>query len=323
MSIRSAVVLPLLLFLALSVGCGPEEEEPGVVARVNGDPIYLSRLEFKNDLLHFYRQSEYNPSVEQLRSEYGQALADLIVQKLIEQDLQSRGLEVTDQELREAEQEVRDDYPEGAFEEVLVEEYIDLGAWRQQLRARLAMEKLNNLVLRPQVKLDYVEAEQYYRENIQDFYLPPRVVVVLVEGPSRELVKKAGDYHDEGESPDSIEAKLKQTRLRRIKLREDRLSAGWGDALEGVEPGGKSSVWEENDTFNQLLLLERIPGKVLDPSQAYPLVEKVLLERKLWKAFDEWLANALGQAEIKVSKRLLEERATPDTNENEHGSSEG
>lgn len=311
---RFALLLGLLLALA---ACESETAAPGVVARVNGRPIYLYQLEFKNDLLHIHQPKYFNPSIEELRAEYGAVLGDLVIQQLIMQDLAERGLEVTDEELAEAEARVREDYPEGTFEEVLVEEYIDIKSWREQLRARLALEKLNDFVLRPQIKLDYVEAEQYYRNNISDFYLPKRQVFLLIQGPSRELVEKADQLYGEKESIEEITTKLSQVEMRLLKMREDRLPVHWREALAGLEPGQHSQVRADKSGFERLILVETVPAKVLDPSQAYPLIERILLEKKLGEAFDEWLSVALASARIEVSTHLLpKEEVLPDhTNE--------
>ncbi|EPR30444.1 hypothetical protein dsat_1584 [Alkalidesulfovibrio alkalitolerans DSM 16529] len=298
----------LLATLCLAVfmgGCARDSEEPGVVARVNGRPITLAQLEFVSDMMQMQQLADFNPSLEQLRADHGLALADLIVQQLVAQELEKRGLEVTEEELRQAEEAVRADYPEGTFEEVLIEEYIDIEAWRGQLKARLSMEKFHNLVLRPRVRLDYQEAEKFYRDNIQDFYLPPRVSVVLITGPSQDLVRKATDAYRAGEEPEEIEARLNQVSVRLVKLREDRLPAAWKEALKGTDKEGLSPVWTDKNVVNRIMVLEEVPGRLLDPSQAYPLVETVLVERKLAEEFSSWLDQALTSASIKVSAHLL------------------
>ncbi|EPR42329.1 hypothetical protein dsx2_0256 [Desulfovibrio sp. X2] len=298
------ILLSCLIFGALP-GCSRDLEEPGVVARVNGAPITLSQLEFVTDLMHIDEQPDANPTLEQLKKEHGKALADLIVQQLIYQDLEKRGLEVTKQEMQKAEDQVRADYPDGAFEEMLVEEYIDLAAWREQLHARLAMEKFNEQVLRPKISIDYQEAEQYYKDNVNDFYLPPRISMVLIAGPGRELVEKATEAYQHGEEPEAIVARLSTVTVRRIKLREDRMPSAWREALKGLGKDGVSPAWTDKMGVSRIILLERIPSKLLDASQAYPLVEKILVEKKMSKAFDHWLSERLAKADIRVNAQLL------------------
>lgn len=298
--------ISVLLLLAVLLGaCAGDSDDMGIVARVNGDPIYLTQLEFQHDQFQADSVGTYVPSVEKLRNEYGEILADLIVQELVAQELERRDLAVTDEELREAEETVRKDYPEGAFEQVLVEEYIDLKAWRRQLRYYLAQKKFFHLVLRPQIKIDYKEAEKYYRDHISDFYLPESLRVLVVRGPSRELVVKAVEKYLKDHDQVSLATAFGEVETREVVVREGRLSAPWRNALGGLQPGQASDVLTDRFGFEALVLLERSEAKVLPPAQAYPLVEEALLDKKLQHAFEEWLSGALASADIKVSEHLL------------------
>jgi parvulin-like peptidyl-prolyl isomerase len=302
---RLAVVV---VYLALSLGltaCDRPVSEPGVVAKVNGRPIALAQLQFKHDLMHTFALSKGNPTLSELRKEYGSILAELVVQELIDQELENRGLAVSDQELAAAEADIRSDYPEGAFEQTVIEEYIDLDAWRQQLRARLARDKFLANVLRPQVRIDYQEAESYYREHLADFYLPPRLTFLMVGGPSKELVTKAVQLHFQGAKPEDIATRFRNVEARLLKMREDRVPNPWRETLAALKEGQASPVTQAEAGYRQFVLVEKTAGRTLEPSQAYPLVEGVLLEKKLGQAFESWLDFAVSKADIKVSARLL------------------
>lgn len=306
-----------VVLLVLLGACSNGGDDLGIVARVNGEPIHLSQLEFQHDQAQADHAGAYVPSVESLRSEYGDILADIIVQELVVQELGRRDQEISDEELTRAENEVRTDYPEGAFEQMLVEEYIDLKAWRRQLRYHLAMKKFYQQVLRPQIKINYKEAEQYYREHISDFYLPESLRILVVRGPSREIVGKAVEKYQMGKGEVDLSTVFGEVETREVVVREGRLSAAWRNAITGLEPGQSSGVLTDRFGFEALVLLERSPAKVLAPAQAYPLVEKALLENKLRDAFDQWLAGAIATAKITVSEHLLasaavdEEAQTP------------
>ncbi|MUM78411.1 peptidyl-prolyl cis-trans isomerase [Pseudodesulfovibrio sp. F-1] len=300
-----------ILTLALLAGCSNTADEIGVVARVNGAPIYLSQLEFQHDQFQVDAVGGYVPSVENLKNEYGEILAELIVQELVVQELEKRDIGVSDHEMLKAEEEVRADYPEGAFDQMLVEEYIDLKAWRLQLRNHLAMRKFFYQVLRPQIKIDYREAEQYYRDRISDFYLPESLRILVVRGPSREIVGKAVERFLAERDHLDLTTAFGEVETRDVMIREERLSATWKNALTGVAPGQASGVLTDRFGFEALVLLERSPAKVLEPAQAYPLVENALVERKLHDAFDAWLDTAMARARISLSSHLLSSEEFP------------
>ncbi|WP_207262149.1 peptidylprolyl isomerase [Desulfovibrio sp. Huiquan2017] len=301
----------LFLLAALMAGCSGDTDDMGIVARVNGAPIFLSQLEFQHDQFQEDSVGAFVPSVEKLRREYGEILSDLIVQELVVQDLARRDLSVTDEELRKAEDMVRADYPEGAFEQVLVEEYIDLKSWRRQLRYYLAQKKFFQQVLRPQVKIDYKEAEKYYRDHISDFYLAESLRILVVRGPSRELVIKAVDKYLKDHDQVNLATAFGEVETREVVVREGRLTAPWRAALTGLKPGQASDVLTDRFGFEALVLLERSEAKVLPPAQAYPLVEEALLEKKMESAFEKWLSGSLAKADIKISEHLLESAAKP------------
>ncbi len=300
-SLRSAAMLGLAVLLLSS--CSRNPEEKGVVAKVNGRPITLQQLETRHSS-SLSSPGENNPSVGRLKEEYGEVLGGLVVEELVAEALEKRRIPVTDEELKKAEAEIRADYPEGSFEQVLVEEYIDLDIWRQQLRSRLAIEKFFREVLRPEIKIDYQEAEAYYKDHIHDFYLPPRVRFIMVRGPSLEVVDKAVEAFRQTQDPAAVGERIPLAQVQDLKMREDRLTSSWRNALKGLEPGQASSSQADRDGFTRLILMENTPAKVLDPSRAYPLVEKVLVEVKLGKAFDSWLTKQVGRADIRVTPLL-------------------
>ncbi len=301
---RVAVILALALCLA-GLGCKVDTEETGVVAKVNGRPILLSRLEARYDMAHLGGFSGAPPSVGKLRKEYAALLAEMVAQELVAQELEARGLSVTEAEWNHYEATVRADYPKGGFEQVLVEEYIDLDVWRDHIHADLAQEKFLTSVLRPGITLDYQEAEAYYKEHIKDFVLPPRLHFLLITGPSKRQVKKTVDTYLEERLIEGLDGRFEQVNARELTMRADRLSTKWKDVLASLSPGKASPVAASQTGFEALVLLEQIPEKVLDPTQAYPIIEKILLERKLEEAYRQWLAERLRTAKIVVSPHLL------------------
>lgn len=295
--------LLVLLVAALLSACF--DGDMGVVARVNGHPIHLAQLEFQHDLLHMDSSGTTTPSVDSLRAEYGRILGDLIVLELVRQDLKERGLSVTDEELKAEEDRVRADYPEGTFDQMLVEEYIDLADWRQQVRYTLAREKFNQLVLRPQIHIDYREAEKYYETHLDDFRVPASVHVITVCGVHRDDVEHALKIYRAVHDPQVLHADLKGVAVREMTVPQENLSTVWHNALQELPTGEASPVMEVCSGFEALVLIDCSPAKLLDPSTAYPQMEERLLEQKLQVAFEYWLKKELARAEIRISERLL------------------
>ena len=295
----------LALFVAVAAGCAFEKDEAGVIARVNGRPLYLKQLEAKYDLSHLGWVSSTMPSLGKVKKEYRKILSELIAQELVFQVLEEKGMPVTDDELDRAEAEVRTDYPKGVFEQVLVEEYIDLGVWRQQLRAHLAYEKLLTRLLRPGVAFAAADVERYIQENADKFIIPARVSILHVAGSGKDAVKAAADQCRTEKNFQIVSEKHPGVVVQEIKAKIERLPQKWAEAIKDLAPGEATGPMPGQSGFEALVLLERLPLKKLDPGQAYPLAEKILSEQKLQIAFSDWLKNEIKGADIFVSKLLL------------------
>lgn len=298
------LLIGILLACTMLSGCQNKSEEPGIIARVNGKPIYLSQLDYKYDLIH-EGGGGFVPSVEQVRTEYGQILGDLIVQELVAQELEQREIPVSDKELKEAEDEVRSDYPDDSFEQILIEEYIDINSWRSQLKYQLAMDKFYRDILRPEIKIDYKEAEKYYRTHLSDFYMPAGYKFVMVKGMSKDLVLKGVELYREGLTPAAISAKLRKVSVREIWIRNGQVPATWKTFVEDLEPGKATPVISQKKEVFCLILKEKKEAALLTPLQAYPTVEKVLLEKKMEEKFEVWLKDKMASSKINISKELM------------------
>ncbi|MEF2144501.1 MAG: peptidylprolyl isomerase [Desulfovibrionaceae bacterium] len=301
---RTLITLLCFCCSALMFSACEKEDDVGIVARVNGRPIYLSQLEFQHDLLHMDGAGSFVPTVEILRSEYGKILGDLIVLELVDQDLEARGLSVTDEEMAEEERKVRADYPGDSFEQVLVEEYIDLAAWRGQLRRYKALQKFHQQVLRPRITIDYREAEAYYKEHIKEFRLPETLNVLVLRSSSRGPLQEVLRAFASSGNPESVKG-VTGVAVHEVTLRHGQLTSPWLETLQGMSAGEASLIMEEKFGFEALILLERLPVKLLDPSQAYPVVEKALLDKKMRLEFEKWLDDALNDASLQISSHLL------------------
>jgi hypothetical protein len=294
MRLAAALVLVLGLW-----ACGRDPaDEPGVAAVVNGSPIRLAELEIRNDLGRISQPIVDNPAVEDLRAGLGAALADAVVARLVRQELQRLGQAPTAGELEKAEAAVRADYPDEAFERMLIEEHIDVSRWREMLADRLALEKFRQDVLLPGLRVGVAEAAAYYKEHQAAFARPAMVTLRVVSGRDAEAVKAAlaaARKAGQGEASLGVEAVMPEAGL----------PQAWRDALRGKKPGEATAPLAMGREHVALVLVERTPSAMPDPAKAYARVEARLTEEKLAKAFDAWLAKALAQATIRVNPRLL------------------
>ena len=293
----------ICVFFLLLSGCGSNDPQPGVVARVNEEPIYLSQLESEHDLVYMDWSSANDFDVTSLKTEYGEVLGNLILQALICQTLTREGLAVTDAEVVEAESVIRSDYPDReAFEQTLIDSYVDIEEWRKCLRARLSTKKFLHEYLRPTVTITYETAREYYRKHIADFIVPERFFFAVIGAKDREtLLAGVAVYRKQGDGPAEHSPDVE---IHDMDVPLNALSPVWRSILSGLKPGQASAVQTGKNGVTVLYLKKRIPETILSPSQAYPLVENVLTENKLKSVFAGWIRDASAAARIEITPFL-------------------
>ena len=295
----------VFLLLTFCVACSEQPEEGSVVARVNGQPISMRELQARYDLDHLTWTDEVLPQAEDLQEQYGNSLANLIINALVMQELDKKKMSVTAEEMSIAELEVKSDYGEEEFAQTLEEEAIDLEMWRLFLLQRLSVQKFMQTVLRPDIRVSLEESTKYYNDNLEKFTLPARIHFLVVDSNDKELLTQAlNSYNKEPKS--EMLVKDEGVKLREVRMREDRISPDLGQELMKLKAGQASPLRAEEDGWQFLILVGRQPETVLGQAQAYPLVEKELVEQKLEMAFDLWVNKKIAKAEIEIAPPLSE-----------------
>jgi hypothetical protein len=299
----SALALVLLL-----AACQGEPLEKGVAARVNGKPIQLRTLEFVHGTRLYAPPVDPGDALSSLKAEYGEALATLIVEELVTQELARRGLEVTEAELKNAETAARSGYPGKSFEDILAEEGVDPAIWRERLRARVALDKFSARVLRPRIAITPQDVQGYYSAHADEFAKPAAVKFIKLESKNAEPLRKALAEAAKARDPadvltvfDDVSAQVRVSAV-------EALPRAWLDALKGLKSGQAGPVSQGGIGFQAFMLLERSEAKVEGLVQVYPLVEKRVSEGKLSGEFTAWLTHALASSLIEVSPGLAPEK---------------
>ena len=295
----------ILLLLTLCTACSEQPEEGSVVARVNGQPISMRELQARYDLDHLTWTDEVLPQAEDLQVQYGDSLANLIINALVMQELDKKKMSVTAEEMNIAELEVKSDYGEEEFEQTLEEEAIDFEMWRLFLLQRLSVQKFMQTVLRPDIRVSLEESTKYYNDNLDKFSLPARVHFLVVDSNDKAMLARTlASYNKEPKT--EMLVKEKGVRLREVRMREDRISPELGQELAKLKAGQASPLRPEQEGWQFLILVGRQPKTVLTQAQAYALVEKELVEQKLEMAFDLWVNKKIKSAEIEIAPPLVE-----------------
>lgn len=164
----SSLIGSLLLIIILG-GCADSESEieNEYLIRI-GDRI-VTVIEFneafeivKTAYPHHLRKDRKDLKKAQVR-----LLKQMAIEMIVLEKARALGIEVSDAELEQSINEIKSDYPEGAFEETLLEFAVSYESWKDRLRTRLIMEKVIDMQLKDQIVITPEDITRYYEDNFK------------------------------------------------------------------------------------------------------------------------------------------------------------
>jgi hypothetical protein len=284
----------------LLAGCGETDVPEGVVATVNEEPIYLRTLQALLDGRSAALGTLPRLSLEAMKSQYGEALAILIAQTLVRQELQRLHIPVNNAALDKALADIREDYGDDAFSRFLVDESLDETDWRILMRDHLSLVSFEKRVLLPGIRIPLPLVRDYYNEHRAQFQLPAMISVCFVSGEQREgLDAFCSVFPDETKARGGVTAQC-------LDVSADELPQLWREEVRKLVPGSCVPPRQEGGAWRSVCLAERRAARTLEISSAYPLIERILLEQEKTAAFGRWLESSLARSTVKISPNIRE-----------------
>ncbi len=300
-------LLPLILLLALTLLACKERDVPaGVVAEVNGESVSFRDLEAARSVLFAGRSSETADFDDiALQRQYRYVLGRIIEELLICQYMRGNQKDLDLGQLEAEEKRIREDYPPGGFEAMLLELAIDEGRWRGGLYRRLMVEQFIMQELRPEISISADEVELYYKRHSADFVIPEQWHFMQIVGTDGNEVKKAGDSLVSGKNA-ALAQKDHLVTIYDINMGADMLPKELLDDLSALRPWQASAVRNADDGFRQFVLVEKTPSSVLDAAETSKRVEQALADEKVRAVYAEWMQKRLRKAEVRIAPALAE-----------------
>ncbi|MDQ7031661.1 MAG: SurA N-terminal domain-containing protein [Desulfonauticus sp.] len=301
----------ILIFILICWGCKFNKVPVGAVASINGDYIYLDDLEKQYDFIHF--EYEGNLNIADIKKEYRKELLNLFFYKLVKQTLQEKGLLVGNKELEKEINKIKSDYPPGEFKKMLIEECIDYDSWKKFLKMNLNIKKFINLVVKPKIKITFKEVEDYYKKHFKDFYIPNMVSFTVFYSTDKDILLKIKNSKlkfkkDDNKMIDEIKKKYPSVIVHHYLFKLNQTPSLWKKVIEITPEGNFSTIKNDKRGFYLLFINRQYPAKYLEPAQAYPIIENVILQQKLNAYLLNWFKNKLSTSNIMISKLLLENK---------------
>ncbi len=301
------------LALALTAGCqrdwtgSPKGE---VLATINGQRLPFS--EFEKELVAF--QSQYDrffPAAGKVPQNLKVTLLNqMIERRLLAQEAQRLGIEVSEEELRSGIDKIRKDYPADGFERTLETEYINLEDWKRRLKENLLTKKLIEQVILSRVSITGEEAQRYYQDHLSDYEVPEQVqarqIVVETEREARNILrrlKKGEDFakvaQESSLSPDSERGGDLGFFSR------GQMPPEFDQAVFSLRQGRLSNVVKSPYGYHIFKVEKKRKARSLKFSEVKEQILAKLKQEKQEQEYLAWLTELKSRAEIRINQAFL------------------
>jgi len=168
---KSCFLLILLVFMVCCQGCGEPEKEKPILFLLKTSLIEISESDFMDEL--DLKKAAYPYTINKNPEEYNEMVIQLVSTLSEELLLLSAavdyGVIVTDMEVSAAEEEIKKDYPDNSFEDMLLGNAISYPLWKKRLRRNLIIDKLVDQEIRSKIEITSEELVEFYSKyNMED-----------------------------------------------------------------------------------------------------------------------------------------------------------
>lgn len=301
------LTLLLLLLCALTACSRDKDAADPVLISINGRTVTVAQFkaEFAKTL-----SSEQSLTPEEKAELERSFLVQIIDQELALGEAARQKITVTAAEVDAALAEYRQDYPNGAFEEMLKERGITLEQWRKELEQSLLIEKLARQVVYPDVTVSAEEVAAYYEDNKADFDRPEQVRARQIVVASQEEGERILGLLQGGEAFETV--------AQQHSLSPDSDHGGdLGFFSRGEMPrefeqvvftlpiGQISDLVKTEYGYHIFLVEERREAVRLTLNQVKDEIREELRAEKEELAYQQWLVDMRGRSKIEVKWALL------------------
>jgi len=316
---RIILCLAAMLFLLCGISQGEIVER--IVALVNNEVITLSELEEAGKRLFEQIQQSTLPSEreEKLKKARKEVLNQLIENKLLEQEVKSKKIEVPERDIDLAIEDIMkaNRITENELKMALAKDGLTYSAYRRYIRNDLEKMRLINREIKSKIVLQEEDLRKNYRENLSIFSeaLEVKVQQIFIPIPHRaseeqisalrqeafSLLEKARQGADFAELARNFSKGLEASEggvLGFFKPKE--LRPELDEVVFKLKPGELSDLVRSPEGFHILRILERKGGEPKSFAQVQNEIRDKMVQAEAERQFQEWMKALKAKAYIEV-----------------------
>jgi peptidyl-prolyl cis-trans isomerase SurA len=318
---KSIVFIVLFCGFLLSPLRSASEVVERFVAVVNDEVIYLSELE-EYGKQYFQEIRKTTPPAEQaekLKQARKEVLDQLIENKLLDQEIKRRKVEVSPKDVDAAVEEVlkQNRATLDDLKMALAKQGMTLTAYRERLRDNIGKMRLVSREIKSKIVIKEEDLRKVYRERTQEYMIPLEVQVqqiffavprdasperaAAVEKEAQEVLKQAKSGEDFPElakkysqAPEGKEGGV----LGFFKTNE--LMPALEEAAFALKPGEVSPLVRSSEGFHILRVMERRGGAPRPFAEVQGKIREEITQAESDRKFQEWIKALKDKAYIDI-----------------------
>jgi parvulin-like peptidyl-prolyl isomerase len=295
------------LWAALAGGCGGELE-PGVVARVDGEPVTVA--DFKAQAAFMGLGGDPAKLDEDLRRA---VLEALVRRRLLAGQARNLAIRLEPEELAREENQLRQGLDPAAFEQGLTAQGLAYAQWKLVLAQELLSRKVVDLVVAPRAEVSADEVAAYHRRHPEEFRQPAQVLAQHAVLPRRALAEELLRRVDQGEDLARAASELGAPLAEGgepIWLSRGHMPENLEERVFALEPGRLAGPLASDYGFHVVRVLDKRPPRTIPLAQAAEKIQRRLRAQKVEDLAESWMDQLRSQAEIRLSSQFLEQGRT-------------
>ena len=296
----------LLFFLG---GCDPWGAglPEQIIAQVNEEQITIEQ--FEREFKELILESDKDAKGAGLGTLRQICLDQVIERKILVQEARRLGIQISPEELKQANFGIETDYPGEGFGEKLGLKGMTLEEWKVRLEERLLAEKVIRSAFHSQEKIDEKEALQYYEDHRSSFQSGQKVrarQIVVADGEEAiQILKRL-------KKGEKFEKVAMQKSLGPEKIEGGDLgyfSPGERPAefnyVFNMEVGAISEVVKSPYGYHIFKLEEKMEPRQIPYGEAKSGILQELGQKKGEENYQKWFNGLKGKAKVKINKKWL------------------
>lgn len=281
--------------------------EDRIVAVVNADLIMLSdvKRELAPEQERIRKQSQGGELAQRLKMAEYMALTKMIERRLQLQEAKSKGVDISDQEVKQTIAQMKQQGEQVSDADPLTV---------QNVRDQLTLLRVVDREVRNNVMVGETEMKRYYKEHQDRFALPEEYTLsqILIQprsadGTAEALEKARIALADltRGEKFEDVAVRYSDgpnaSRGGRLGLvRQGELMPAIERAIAPLAPGGISGIVETGEGFHLIRVDEKTPKQFRPFDEVKFEIQALVFQQKSEDIFQSWLVNLKNKAYIEI-----------------------